>query len=493
MTATSIRFLRRGRVVELTDVRPMDTVLDYLRLEERACGTKEGCAEGDCGACTIALGTLKEGRIRYEAVNSCIQLMGHVDGKEIIAVDDIAEREGNLHPVQDAMVRYHGSQCGFCTPGFIMSLFTLYHSGHVPGRADVNDWLAGNLCRCTGYRPIVDAALSCCRGEAADTYAAAAPDTLAALKSLQRDEDVFIGDDKNFLSLPVSVDSLAELYAKHPDAVLVAGATDVGLWITKQLHELPKIIFLHRAGLDRIAESDEELTIGACATYADAEHALSILDPDLRELTRRLGSKQVRAAGTIGGNIANGSPIGDMPPALIALGATLDLRRGMARRSIPLEDYFIAYGKQDRTAGEFVTGIRIPKLKPSMAFRCYKISKRFDQDISALMGAFCFEMADGTIAGARIAFGGMAGIPKRAKRTETAVTGLRLDDEPALLAALPALAEDYQPIDDHRASAAYRMATARALLQKAIREVISNTTRHSRLVGFREIDIGRVA
>src|SRR5215207_5208324 len=493
MTVHSIRFLRQGRVVELADVRPMDTVLDYLRLEERACGTKEGCAEGDCGACTIALGTLKDGRIRYEAVNSCIQLMGHVDGKEIVAVDDLAQREGNLHPVQEAMVRYHGSQCGFCTPGFIMSLFTLYHSGHVPGRADVNDWLAGNLCRCTGYRPIVDAALSCCRGEPADSYAAAAPNILAALKSLQRDEDVYIGDDQSFLSIPASIDSLAELYARHQDAVLVAGATDVGLWITKQLRELPKIIFLHRAGLDRISEAEEALTIGACVTYADAERELASLDPDLRELTRRLGSKQVRAAGTIGGNIANGSLIGDMPPALIALGATLDLRRGTARRSMPLEDYFLAYGKQDRAPGEFLTGIRIPKLKPSMAFRCYKISKRFDQDISALMGAFCFEMANGTITGARIAFGGMAGTPRRAKRTEAALTGLRLDDERAMLAVLPSLAEDYQPIDDHRASAAYRMATARALLQKAIREVISNTTRHSRVVGFRETDIGRVA
>jgi xanthine dehydrogenase small subunit len=493
MAANSIRFLRQGRVVELTDVRPMDTVLDYLRLKERACGTKEGCAEGDCGACTIALGTVKQGKIRYEAVNSCIQLMGHVDGREIVAVDDLAQREGNLHPVQDAMVRYHGSQCGFCTPGFIMSLFTLYHSGHVPVRADVNDWLAGNLCRCTGYRPITDAALSCCRGEPADSYASAAPDTLAALESLQRNEDVFIGDEQSFLAIPASVDSLAELYANHPDAVLVAGATDVGLWITKQLRDLPKLIFLHRAGLDRIVDSDETLAIGACATYADAEPQLSNLDPDLRELLRRLGSKQVRAAGTIGGNIANGSPIGDMPPALIVLGSTLDLRRGTACRSIPLEDYFIAYGKQDRAPGEFVTGIRIPKLKPSMAFRCYKISKRFDQDISALMGAFCFDLAGGRIAGAKIAFGGMAGIPKRARRTEAAITGLRLDDERALLAALPALAEDYQPIDDHRASAAYRMATARALLQKAIREVISNTTRNSRVVGVREIDIGRVA
>ncbi|MGH6873391.1 MAG: xanthine dehydrogenase small subunit, partial [Aestuariivirgaceae bacterium] len=428
-----------------------------------------------------------------ESVNSCILLLGQVDGKEIIAVDDLAEREGKLHPVQEAMVQYHGSQCGFCTPGFVMSLFTLYHLGHEPARADVNDWLAGNLCRCTGYRPIVDAALSCCRGEPVDSYASAAASTIAALESLERNEDVFIGDDRSFLAVPASVESLAELYANHPEAVLVAGATDVGLWITKQLRELPKIIFLHRAGLDRIENSSDALTIGAGATYADAEPQLAAVDPDLRELLRRLGSKQVRATGTIGGNIANGSPIGDMPPALIVLGATLDLRRGAAHRSIPLEDYFIAYGKQDRAPGEFITSTRIPKLRPSQAFRCYKIAKRFDQDISALMGAFCFDIADGTIAGAKIAYGGMAGIPKRARGTEAAVTGLRLGDERAVLAALPALAEDYQPIDDHRASAAYRIATAKALLQKAIREVASGTTRHSRVIGFREIDIGRVA
>jgi xanthine dehydrogenase small subunit len=493
MVRHSIRFLRRGRMVELTSVRPMDTVLDYLRLNERACGTKEGCAEGDCGACTIALGTLKHGKIHYEAVNSCIQLLGQVDGKEIVAVDDLAQREGNLHPVQEAMVHYHGSQCGFCTPGFVMSLFTLYHSGKEPGRADVNDWLAGNLCRCTGYRPIVDAALSCCRGEPADSYAAAAPHTIAALESLKRDEEVFIGDEKNFLAVPASAESLSRLCADHPDAVLVGGATDVGLWITKQLRELPKIIFLHRAGLDRIEDTGDALIIGSGVTYADAEPQLAALDPDLRELVRRLGSKQVRATGTIGGNIANGSPIGDMPPALIVLGATLDLRHGAVRRSIPLEDYFIAYGRQDRAAGEFITGIRIPKLKPSQAFRCYKISKRFDQDISALMGAFCFDLADGKIAGAKIAYGGMAGIPKRARQTEAAVAGLRLSDERALLGALPALAEDYQPIDDHRASAAYRMATAGALLQKAFREVASDTSRHSRVIGFREVDIGRVA
>jgi xanthine dehydrogenase small subunit len=394
--------------------------------------------------------------------------------------------------VQQAMVEFHGSQCGFCTPGFVMSLFALYHAGFTPSRSDVNDWLAGNLCRCTGYRPIVDAALTSCRGEPADAYAAAATQAIAMLRCLEADDEVFIGDQNSFLAIPASVDGLAELYAAHPDATLIAGATDVGLWITKQLRDLPKIIFLHRAGLDRIDDRDEALVIGAGVTYAKAEPHLARIDPDLGELLRRLGSKQVRSMGTVGGNIANGSPIGDTPPALIALGATLELRRGEGHRSLPLENYFIAYGRQDRKPGEFVTGVTIPRLKPSQSFRCYKISKRFDQDISALMGAFCFDIAEGRISAARIAYGGMAAIPKRAHATESAVTGLRLDDGPAWSGALSALAGDYQPISDHRASSAYRLATAKALLHKALLETAGRETRDSRVIGIREAELGYV-
>ena len=490
---TNVRFLRKGKIIELADVRPTDTVLDYLRLRERACGTKEGCAEGDCGACTIAVGTLKNGELRYQPVNSCIQLMGQIDGMEIVAVDDLALRENGLHPVQAAMVNHHGSQCGFCTPGFVMSLFTLYHAAAKPSRSDVNNWLAGNLCRCTGYRPIVDAALDSCSGEPADSYARAASQTASMLQSLASDEDVFIGDDKSFLAVPASVESLDELYARHPDAILVSGATDVGLWITKQLRVLPKIICLQRAGLDRIETTADALIIGSTATYSDAESHLAALDPDLGELLRRLGSKQVRAAGTVGGNIANGSPVGDTPPALMALAATIELRRAGTTRSLPLEQFFIAYGKQDRAPGEFLTRIMIPKLKPGQIFRCYKISKRFDQDISGLMAAFRFELEAGTIIEARIAFGGMAEIPKRAVKTEAAMSNMLLADQAQWKQVMAVLAEDFKPISDHRASAGYRMATAKALLEKVLREITSNRTDDTRVIGVREADLGRVA
>jgi xanthine dehydrogenase small subunit len=490
---TAIRFLRRGKIIELSDVKPTDTVLDYLRLKERLCGTKEGCAEGDCGACTIAVGTLKNGEVQYRPVNSCIYLLGQVDGREIVAVDDLVLAEGGLHPVQQAMVSRHGSQCGFCTPGFVMSLFSLYHAGFKPDRLDVNDWLAGNLCRCTGYRPIIDAALDSCSGRAADSYASSAPETASMLKSLASDEDVFIGNEDGFLAIPASVETLAELYAKHPDAVLLSGATDVGLWITKQLRLLPKLICLHGAGLDLIEETTDTLIIGAAATYGDVESHLAALDPDLGELLRRLGSKQVRAIGTLGGNIANGSPIGDTSPALIALGATIELRRANQTRSLPLEDFFLAYGKQDRRAGEFLARIRVPKLKSSQAFRCYKISKRFDQDISAVLGAFRFEVEAGKILSARIAFGGMAATPKRALKTEAAAKGLALADSVAWRRLADHLTHDFDPISDHRASAGYRTATAGALVQKALREIASNSSEMTRLIGAREQALGRVA
>ena len=487
MPREAVRFVRRGRVVELRDVAPAETLLDYLRLREGAHGTKEGCAEGDCGACTVAVGRLRAGRLVYEPVNSCIQLLGMMDGAEIVTVDDLAPPGGRLHPVQRALVDAHASQCGFCTPGFVMSLFTLYHSGERADRAKVNDWLAGNLCRCTGYRPIADAALACCTGEAADAYAERVSGTAALLGTIADDADLFVGDDQEFFAAPATEDALAELCARHPDAVIVGGATDVGLWITKQLRELPRIVHTGRtASLHEVRETADRIEIGAAATYAEAEEALRGIDPDVGEMLRRLGSKQVRAAGTVGGNIANGSPIGDSPPVLIALGASIELRHRDARRTLALEDFFLGYGRQDRAPGEILTRIVVPRLGPGEHFRCYKISKRFDQDISAVLGAFRFRIRRGRVTGARIAFGGMAAVPKRAREAEAAVAGLRLRDPASWPTAADALARDFSPIDDHRASAGYRMRVAKALLVKALTEVAGRPTAETRVAGIRE-------
>ena len=489
MPREAVRFARRGRVVELRDVAPAETLLDYLRLRERAYGTKEGCAEGDCGACTVAVGRLRAGRLVYEPVNSCIQLLGMMDGTEIVTVDDLAPSSDRLHPVQRALVDAHASQCGFCTPGFVMCMFALYHAGERPDRATVNDWLAGNLCRCTGYRPIADAALACCTGEAGDAYAERAPETAALLGTIADDADLFAGDDDGFFAAPATEDALAALCARHPDATIVGGATDVGLWITKQLRELPRIVHTGRvASLHEVRETSDRIEIGAAATYAEAEEALRGIDPDAGEMLRRLGSKQVRAAGTVGGNIANGSPIGDSPPVLIALGASIELRHRDARRVLALEDFFLGYGRQDRAPGEILTRIIVPRLGRGEHFRCYKISKRFDQDISALLGAFRFRVENGRVAEARIAYGGMAATPKRARHAEHAVAGLGLRDPASWPAAAETLAEDFSPIDDHRASAGYRMRVAKALLVKALTEIAGLPAAETRVAGIRETE-----
>ncbi len=487
MTRDTIRFWRRGERVQIGGFHPRTTLLDYLRLQERSTGTKEGCAEGDCGACTVAIGRVKNGRFVYEPVNACILLLGQVDGAEIVTVEDLAQGE-TLHPVQSAMVANHGSQCGFCTPGIVMSLFTLYQEGERPvSRQTANDVLAGNLCRCTGYRPIVDAALQACAEGPADAFTAARATTAERLATAADSADVFVGDASRFFAAPASEASLARLCAEHPDATIVAGSTDVGLWVTKGMAALDKVIWLGRvAGLDVLEDAPDALTIGATVTHADAFAALGSIDPDLGELMRRFGSAQVRASGTVGGNIANGSPIGDLPPALIALGAELELASTEGVRRIPLDAFFIAYRQQDRRPGEYVRRVVVPKLKASEVFRAFKVSKRFDEDISSAMGAFHFTLDGRRIAAARIAFGGMAGTPKRAAATEAALAGASLDEPATWDAALGALSSDYQPMSDHRSSAAYRMTVARNVLLKALMEVASGTTRDTRIVGSRE-------
>jgi xanthine dehydrogenase small subunit len=485
----SIRFIRHNRLVELTDIDPRMTLLDYLRDREGATGTKEGCNEGDCGACTVVLGRLRNGKVAYHPVNACIQMLGQADGAEVITVEDLAGADGQLHPVQAAMVEKHATQCGFCTPGFVMTLFAMYQSTSARlTRAEVNAWLSGNLCRCTGYRPIVDAALAAAAGPRGDRFRIGAKEMAGVLGFLVDGEPILIGDDSAFFAAPTSLDALADLYERHPDATIVAGATDVGLWLTKQLRDLPKVIHVGKVeGFTRVEDTGHEVILGAGATYADADAALARIDPDLAELLRRLGSKQVRAVGTIGGNVANGSPVADTPPVLIALNATIQLRKGKNARSLPVEQFFVEYGKQARYPGELVTQITVPHLEPGHIFRCYKISRRYDQDISSVMGAFRFLVdGEGAIREARIAYGGMAGVPKRAAHAEEALAGTQLRDTRAWNRAFAALREDFAPIDDHRASARYRIETAHALLGKALIEAAGTASTRTRVAGHRE-------
>ena len=440
-----IRFLLDGEVIEVEDVDPTGTVLDYLRYTLRRTGSKEGCAEGDCGACTVLLGELAGGRVEWRAVNACILFLPMLDGKALRTVESL----GGDHPVQREMVERHGSQCGFCTPGFVMSLYGRSLGALGTEGVPVGDVIAGNLCRCTGYGPILAA------GEAVPAEPEEDEATAEALRAL-----------RPAYGHPATADELAELLAAQPETRIVAGATDVGLWVTKQLRDLGPIVFIGDIpDLRGIEEGPEALTLGAAVRYSEAREALTRLHPDLGELVRRIGGVQVRNAGTVGGNIANGSPIGDMPPALIALGAELTLRRGARRRTIALEDFFLSYGKQDRAPGEFVESVRIPRPSPETSVRIVKLSKRFDSDISAVCGAFALRIEEGIVTAARIAFGGMAGIPARAPGCEAALTG-RPWSEATVEAAARALANDYQPLDDLRGSAAYRRQVAANLLRR---------------------------
>ncbi|MBP9184164.1 MAG: xanthine dehydrogenase small subunit [Fuscovulum sp.] len=446
---SGIAFLLNGTPVRVTGEPPTRTLLDWLRETRGLCGTKEACCEGDCGACTVMV-TDAGGT---KALNACILFLGQLQGKAVRTVEGIAGPQGQMHPVQQAMVAHHGSQCGFCTPGFVVSMAV----AHLNGATDHDDQLAGNLCRCTGYAPIIRAAEAAANAPVPDWMAA---DRLALSEILPEGS----GEAGSLPGAfhPRDSDEFAQWYLENPDATLVAGATDVGLWVTKQLRDLPKVAFLSgMQDLRQIERRGDLLHVGAGVTIAELRQVVAPLIPPLGELFRRYASEQVRNAATIGGNIANGSPIGDGPPALIALGATLHLRRGDEMRSIPLERFFLDYRKQDRREAEFVAGVTLPAVAPE--FRCYKLSKRFDQDISAVCGGFNVVTSGGVVASARIAFGGMAGIPKRAAATEAALVGQPWT-ETAIRAAMKAMTTDFTPMSDMRASAAYRMQSAQNML-----------------------------
>lgn len=479
-THTAVRFVLDGKVISETGLSPTTTVLQYLRERVGRPGTKEGCAEGDCGACTVVLGELVAGRIKLRSVNACIQLLPMLHGKALFTVESLKTlNDGALHPVQQAMIDNHASQCGFCTPGFVMSLFALFKLTATPDRAQINDALSGNLCRCTGYKPIIHAAehMALLAGSQQRWIARPATDQLPIepeeqvlvdlLTGLQESQTLHIHYDDMQYFAPATLDALADLYAQYPQATLLAGNTDVGLWINKQLRKLPLIISL--AGvqdLKTIRVDEDAITISAGVSVSDAFNTIKQYFPELEDLFRRFASMPVRNAATLVGNIANGSPIGDSMPILIALQSEILLRQSDNERTLALQDFYLGYQQKDLRAGEFVQALRIPRNQQHYQIASFKVSKRFDQDISAVCAAFVLGLDEaGKVEHIRIAFGGMAAIPARAIRCENTLLGQSWD-QATIDAARAKLAEDFSPLSDMRASADYRQRVAQNLLQR---------------------------
>ncbi len=484
-TSRPIRFFHRGQVVEVRDVHPTRSVLDWLREDAHCTGTKEGCNEGDCGACTVVVGELAPpgtpGSVRglkLESVNACIRFLPTLDGKALFTVEDLERLAGGkLHPVQQAMVDCHGSQCGFCTPGFVMSMWACQErhgaAGTQPTRQQLADELSGNLCRCTGYRPILDA------GQRMFELPPAALDTapvIAALEQLAADgplvfasPSVHRAGETDRLYAPRTLAELAALRTGKPKATLLAGSTDIGLWVTKQHRDLGDIIWLGAVDeLKRIDRRDGMLRIGAGASLERAWQALVARAPQLTDVWLRFAALPLRHAGTMGGNVANGSPIGDSAPILLALDAELDLRRGERLRRVLLSEFYLDYMQNLLEPGEFVEAILVPlaALDPQRrAVRGYKISKRFDCDISAVCAGMAIELDGGMVREVRLAFGGMAGTVKRAAHAEAALLGQPWNAA-SVAAAQAELARDFTPLTDMRASDSHRARVAANLLQR---------------------------
>jgi len=479
-TNRPIRFFHRGRVVEVGGVHPTRSVLDWLREDARCSGTKEGCNEGDCGACTVVVGELADAGntgdssavrgLTLNTVNACIQFLPTLDGKALFTVEDLKSMSnGALHPVQQALVDCHGSQCGFCTPGFVMSLWATYEQHRqgaaAPTRQQLADELSGNLCRCTGYRPILDA------GQRMFDLPAVALDTapvVAALQSMKRSSsfEYAPAQTTDRFYAPTTLDELAALREAMPQAQLLAGSTDVGLWVNKQFRPLGDIVCVGEvAELKRVAEVNGELYIGAGASLEAAFAALARHAPSLTDVWLRFASPPIRHAGTMGGNVANGSPIGDSPPVLMALDAQIELRRGERVRRMPLTDFYVDYMKNRLDPGEFVQGLAVPLAAFERTVRAYKISKRFDCDISALCAGFAIQLDGCIVREVRLAYGGMAATVKRAAQAEAALVGQPWS-QASVNAAKAALALDFQPMSDMRASATYRLQVAQNLVQR---------------------------
>ena len=469
MSSNAVEFVFENKIIKIRNPDPNETILNYVRLNLKKTGTKEGCAEGGCGACTIVLGEIKNNKILYKSINSCITFLPVLNGKQLILVENLSSKEGKLHPVQDAMVNFHGSQCGFCTPGFIMSMFTMFKNNKSIDNELINDSLSGNLCRCTGYRPIVDAAKSLNYLSRYDHFDKDKSIVLKLLKKLNKKNIEITSNYKKYFA-PKTVKDLKKILKKVKNAKLLSGGTDLSLEVTKKRKDLKKIIYLGSIKeLNFIKINKNEMNIGATTSLINFEKQIKKYYLDFYNILKRYGSVQIRNIGTIAGNIATASPIGDTLPLLMALDAKVVIDGNNGKKTISINDFFIGYRKTKLKAGDFIFSIKIPLLKYNI-FKAYKISKRFDDDISSVCGSFNLEIDKNLIKKVRIAFGGMSEVPKRALKTEKILANSKFSQE-TFNKATKNLEKDYSPIDDMRASKQYRLEIAKNLLLKCFFEI----------------------
>ena len=469
MSSNKINFVWENKICSASNPDPNETILNYVRLKLKKTGTKEGCAEGGCGACTVVLGELKNNNIIYKAINSCISFVPSLEGKELILVEDLVSKNGSLHPVQDAMIKYHGSQCGFCTPGFVMSLFAMYKNFSSYNSENIKDAISGNLCRCTGYRPIIDAAKSLNNVSRSDEFYKNKKKTLNLLKKIRMENLSLKNGNKKYFS-PKSINELQKIIKKNPNPIFLSGATDLSLIVTKERKEINNIISLNSIKeLKFIKEKNGNIEVGASTSLKEFELFIKKYYPDFNLILKRYGSDQIRNVGTIAGNIATASQIGDTLPLLLSLDAKIVLQKISNKTVLPLKKFFISYRKTRLKKGEFIHSIIIPIFKKNI-FKAYKISKRVDDDISTVCASFNLEVVNNKIKNVKIAYGGMAPIPKRAINCEKILVNSSLSEE-SFNKAMKKLERDFAPIDDMRASKGYRMEIAKNLLIKCFLEI----------------------
>ncbi|MDA7750004.1 xanthine dehydrogenase small subunit [Candidatus Pelagibacter sp.] len=471
MVSNSIRFIFEDKIKEIKNPDSNETILNFIRLRLKKTGTKEGCAEGGCGACTVVLGEFKKNKIIYKAINSCIAFTTSLEGKQLLIVEDLIEKDGSLHPVQSAMINFHGSQCGFCTPGFIMSLFSMYKNKNSYDKKTIEESISGNLCRCTGYRPIIDAAKSL-KNSNPDQFKKNEKKTISLLKKI-RPKNISINNKSKKYFAPRTINELKKIIKKNKNAEFISGGTDMSLVVTKQKKDIKNIIYLNSIDeLNYIKEKDKYIEVGATTPLIKFELIIKKYYPDFNRILKRYGSVQIRNVATLAGNMATASPIGDSLPLLLSLDASITIESFNKKMVVPLKDFFISYRKTKLKKGQFIRSIRIPIFKKNI-FKAYKISKRIDDDISSVCASFNLAIINKKIKNIKIAYGGMAATPKRAVYCEKILLNSNFSED-IILKAQKSLEKDFQPIDDMRASKDYRIAIAKNLLIKCFAEIKKN-------------------